>query len=1778
MSSFLEQLPNTYRSFFGKFDALTPAQKALIEPILQGRDVVLQAGTGSGKTEGVLAPATENLLQALKGIKPHNRYTILYIVPTKALALDMHRRIQALYKPLGLKAGIRTGDGKTLQDAMPHLLILTPESLDVLLGSQNADNQHFLRQLRIMIIDEVHVFLNNERGAQLSYLRHRLEIQTQQKLQTLALSATLPDLRQVEIFFRLKNPFHYHQAHTRQLKPHWVHFENEEQELIPFFDDLARRFGCQKLLVFANSRKKCEKLYEMLSQEGVFSKHTLLHYSNLSTKERRSIENSFRENRKVLCIATSTLEMGIDIGDVDGVVLFGPPPSTTAFLQRIGRANRREQYVNFWGICHGAHPDHELVRFLALFELATLNRLEVGVKRDFYSVLFQQVLSCLYAKKTLSSQALARLLPEKADDVHMIFNEMVEKNWLKAMPQAGLFSAGWRYVMAIKKQQIWSNFPSTEIEYDVVLDEKTLAIVPLSIVKQLEIGKLVQLAGKVLRVLQIEEKQALREVVVEEVDSPAELELFWVGFGVPTSFEVAQQMGAILLSTSSHQGLFRRTQKLLKKGRESIDGSVICPSGMRAHRLKNGLYRYETFLGSIGNYILYQSIKEQCGAHIEGLSIQFDELGLTCNVWISFARLNFPTSILLFQEWVAARLPLLKATFLWNNWLHALPPGQQCKEITSYLLDIRLLEHFKRYYDDINIQEPILEEPTDSTVALQIELKGRPWSIEDEKREWGKLVFSEIPLNVNAKEHALTARQLQGYVDHALCPRWARLQHVGYSIKSHSRFGDKEKERQARIEESAAFKKRVIEHVQKRQRLCRSTEAFTWKAAIHDVIAQRQSCILVRASLEIDGFKGSPDFIYIKHEGSKLCMEIWDIKNSESCHYAHKWRVAFYVFLLERLLEQESFTLPITLSRLGGVIHRHVNCDELFDRTAFLLAPYSSFLPRLIAQWETNAGQASSVQNHALASHCTSCSYFSSCYQEALFQEITPDAAPPLSTFCSLGIDSNDFPKNSKQWFFLCYHAQGIRWQCWEDQEDCCKNETVIALNEYANWNAFQEAVVGSLQRQWNEAVREGRNPHILVYTPADWHNFQNAFKSTRLSALWGMHVCWTSLQTLLKTHFTWPIVGTLTAAQVARCLNVPIELPHPLSLYHRDTQDLSFDLYRHIWNWIRSYVKSRRVVRFEEEGSPFLISTYLATQHREKECNTHDILTFQKNPLKTRVEQFRAIGPCTFLETTRNGRQKSYHFSIEDNAPIAKFRVGDFLKLSPAEGSSIQEGFSVILEAYSPEKKRLIVRPIEQQLLLNKQTRYTLDENATDWNASKVEKVLNRLKEPAFRPELLQMLLGKGKTLPPHHLHWAEHWASAHREKLRLNPLQQQALLLPFQRNIGLIEGPPGTGKTHLLIWTLIALVSHAETLKRPIKILVTAQTHHAIDQILTKIAPHLFFETLSLWKYGRYEAHFEELGIRPLRDQAALHQALSMIVGATGYGIYQLLEGKNFPQLFDWVVFDEASQVLPSYALLSLIFGKGNALFYGDTQQLPPILKGCYDWQIFTPRSVLQELITKYDKSYRLRLNETYRMNETICTFASTHWYEGDLKSAVPHQPLELMSYPLFQDLLDQQLNPCQSMSVIQIEHEGCREASPIEALWIAKAVQRLIQEYGIPAEVIGIMAPHRLQNNTIIAALKELLPSSENLPRVDTVERMQGLEFDIVFFSATVSDKEMIHSAFLKDYRRFNVMLTRARKKIFFVASHHFFQSFPMSEKELIAHRPFENLFNASDNPNV
>ncbi|MCI5146849.1 MAG: DEAD/DEAH box helicase, partial [Candidatus Electrothrix sp. AR3] len=490
---------------------------------------------------------------------------------------------------------IRTGDVKQRGGGSPALMLTTPESLDVMLGSSNQDLRGFLARVRTVIIDEAHSFIHQYRGRQLVYLLQRLERRIGSRVQRIALSATLADPEEVGRFLGCApDTVFLSDKVSREIVPRLVHLKNDEQELVGLLDDLYREWDYRKILIFANSRGRCDKIFGLLNRLGSFCGMAHLHYSNLTAQQRQLVERSFRKQSRSICIATSTLELGIDVGDVDAVILFEPPDSVAAFLQRIGRANRRQNAIHFWGVCRGERAGQQVLRFLALLSLARQGRVEAALPKMLPSVLSQQIISCLYEKKRLSLAAVQDLFIDPGADpgneeagtwLENIFQSLVDKQWLRKDSLKGLYTGGWRYWDALVEHRIWANFPETEVAYKLDVAGEAVADIPQTIVKQLDPGDKVLLAGRRLRILWIntkEDKRVLAEPTQERLDDK---ELLWLGMGCHVSLETAQAMRAVLKSANSADnaaaaGLFSRSRNLIREQLAQDAKAVLLDNGI----------------------------------------------------------------------------------------------------------------------------------------------------------------------------------------------------------------------------------------------------------------------------------------------------------------------------------------------------------------------------------------------------------------------------------------------------------------------------------------------------------------------------------------------------------------------------------------------------------------------------------------------------------------------------------------------------------------------------------------------------------------------------------------------------------------------------------------------------------------------------------------------------------------------------------------------------------------------------------------------------------------------------------------------------------------------------------------------------------------------------------------------------------------------------------------------------------------------------------------------
>ncbi|MEV0809237.1 DEAD/DEAH box helicase [Micromonospora sp. NPDC050200] len=331
-----------------QWPALRPLQEAAIGPLLEGEDALLLAPTAGGKTEAAMFPLLSRMAE-----ENWSGTSVLYVCPLKALLNNLLPRLKTYTGWLGRRAALWHGDvtmgqrRKILRDR-PDVLLTTPESLESMLVSASVDHDEFFRGLRTVVVDEVHAFAGDDRGWHLLAVLERLSRVTGRPVQRVGLSATVgnPDvlLSWLQGSSRGQRP-------ARVLAPDVVSTASPTVAVPPGQVELdyvgsvhnaatviAALHRGQKRLVFCESRALVEELGQRLRALDVT---TFLSHASLSVDERRRAEEAFAQERDCVIVATSTLELGIDVGDLDRVIQINAPRSVAAFLQRIGRTGRR---------------------------------------------------------------------------------------------------------------------------------------------------------------------------------------------------------------------------------------------------------------------------------------------------------------------------------------------------------------------------------------------------------------------------------------------------------------------------------------------------------------------------------------------------------------------------------------------------------------------------------------------------------------------------------------------------------------------------------------------------------------------------------------------------------------------------------------------------------------------------------------------------------------------------------------------------------------------------------------------------------------------------------------------------------------------------------------------------------------------------------------------------------------------------------------------------------------------------------------------------------------------------------------------------------------------------------------------------------------------------------------------------------------------------------------------------------------------------------------------
>src|SRR5580658_1591672 len=411
--------------FARMFDAPTPAQERAWPEIQAGRNVLVAAPTGSGKTFAAFLAAIDELVkEGLTGELP-DETRVVYVSPLKALSNDIQRNLEAPLKGIreelialnlpdvAVRAMVRTGDTSQTDRAQmrrraPHIVVTTPESLYILLTSKSG--REMLSTTRSVIVDEIHAVAGNKRGAHLALSLERLQALAGGRLTRIGLSATQKPIAEIARFLvgaggaREGECAIVDTGHARsrdlalELPPAPLEAVMSGEVWTQVYDRLAELIREHRTtLVFVNTRRLAERVARHLS-ERLDEENVAAHHGSLSKDRRLDAEQRLKRGELKTLVATASLELGIDIGDVDLVCQIGSTRGVNVLLQRVGRAGH-----SVGGISKGrVFPlsRDELVECAAALDAVRRGELDrLTVPQNALDVLAQQITAEVAARE-----------------------------------------------------------------------------------------------------------------------------------------------------------------------------------------------------------------------------------------------------------------------------------------------------------------------------------------------------------------------------------------------------------------------------------------------------------------------------------------------------------------------------------------------------------------------------------------------------------------------------------------------------------------------------------------------------------------------------------------------------------------------------------------------------------------------------------------------------------------------------------------------------------------------------------------------------------------------------------------------------------------------------------------------------------------------------------------------------------------------------------------------------------------------------------------------------------------------------------------------------------------------------------------------------------------------------------------------------------------------------------------------------------------------------------
>ena len=669
------------------WSSLRPVQEMAGNALLDGKNAVILAPTAGGKTEASIFPLLATLME-----KEPQGVGLIYIAPIKALLNNQAERLELYTEMVGLRRFLWHGDIKVSEKRAfikepTALLMTTPESLEVMLLSAKVPHVKLFGDLRALVVDEVHALAGTDRGAHLISVVERLIRHTLNDVQRVGLSATVGNPADVLKWLQgtskrqgcLVDP---------PKKPSSKDLRVYLRELGAIANDASKSAQGKKSLFFCQSRSLAEEIAERMRNRDI---EVFVHHSSVSLEERTLAEERFHQGKNASIVCTSTLELGIDVGDLDLVFQANAPSTVSSFLQRLGRTGRRTgQRANTTFFCEDVET---VLQAIAIVELARKGWVEATPNKiRVWPVLVHQLLALTLQFGAISPERCweqLSVVPDFSGITHtefeVLLKHMIQKDYL--FMAGGLLSMGEEAERVFGRKNFMELYAvfSSPLLYKV----QTQTGYIVGFLEQAFLDKLVPemssflLGGRAWTVIHINhEEHTVRVILAPRGKKPS-----WSGFAPQLlGFEICQQIANILQTEGSIPYLDTLAQAALDECRADLKPLL---QGSPSIQTEPTRLLWWTFAGGQINHTLkyglqfhhdWKIVADNFRLKVEGDSISPTTLSLAIAQMSSKAFWNEPST----QRFIFEQLPEYRL----SKFQKVLPESYSLEMISDYLLDI----------------------------------------------------------------------------------------------------------------------------------------------------------------------------------------------------------------------------------------------------------------------------------------------------------------------------------------------------------------------------------------------------------------------------------------------------------------------------------------------------------------------------------------------------------------------------------------------------------------------------------------------------------------------------------------------------------------------------------------------------------------------------------------------------------------------------------------------------------------------------------------------------------------------------------------------------------------------------------------------------------------------------------------------------------------------------------------------------------------------------------